>query len=175
MYDSERVSFYCDTTDQCPRLNKNNSDIIACPRRLFWIPGTGFQSLIPLISGIRDSLSCISDSKPQDSGFHQHVFPGFRIPEAIFPVFRYLDSLMWGEPFNCRLPCSVFGLYRSRLQQINSFTGKSWLILHNLSSAISDLSSFREKGRKGEGRRKRLSWVLKSPAGARESQLSYNT
>lgn len=33
MYDSETVSFYCDKTDQCPRLNKNNSDTTACPRR----------------------------------------------------------------------------------------------------------------------------------------------
>ena len=91
MYDSERVSFYCDTIDQCPRLNKNNSDIIAYPRRLFRIPGTEFQSLIPIISGIPDSTSTF-------------------FPEAKFPVFRYLDSLMWGEPYNCRLPCYVFGL-----------------------------------------------------------------
>ena len=50
----------------------------------FQIPGTGFQSLsvelgfcILIISGIAivDSLSCIPDSKPQDSGFHNQNFP----------------------------------------------------------------------------------------------------
>ena len=35
---------------------------------------------IPLVTGIPDSLSCIADSKAQDSGFHKQNFPGFRIP-----------------------------------------------------------------------------------------------
>ena len=46
------------------------------PSRGFRIPCTGFQSLsvevglwIPIVSGISDSLSCILDSKTQDSGF----------------------------------------------------------------------------------------------------------
>ena len=47
------------------------------PYRGFQIPGTGFQSLsvelafwIPIVNGIPDSLSCIPDSKAQDSRFH---------------------------------------------------------------------------------------------------------
>ena len=35
---------------------------------------------IPLVIGIPDSLSCIADSKAQDSWFHKQNFPGFRIP-----------------------------------------------------------------------------------------------
>ena len=35
---------------------------------------------IPLFIGIRDSLSCIADSKAQDSGFHEQNFFRFRIP-----------------------------------------------------------------------------------------------
>ena len=35
---------------------------------------------IPLVIGIRDSLSCIADSKARDSGFHKQNFPGFGIP-----------------------------------------------------------------------------------------------
>ena len=60
----------------------------------FWIPDTGFQYLsvelgfwIPIVSGIPETLSCIPDSKTQDSGFHKQKFPGFRNPE----------SLTWGE------------------------------------------------------------------------------
>ena len=36
----------------------------------------GFQ--IRIVSGIPDSLSWITDSKAQDSGFHRQKFPGFR-------------------------------------------------------------------------------------------------
>ena len=50
--------------------------------RGFRIPGTGFQSLsvevefwISIVSGIPDSLSCISDSKaPENSGFRSTIF-----------------------------------------------------------------------------------------------------
>ena len=38
--------------------------------------------LIPIVSGILDSLSCIPDSKTRDSGFQKHNFPGFRILQA---------------------------------------------------------------------------------------------
>ena len=48
---------------------------------VFRIPGTGFQYLsvelgfwIPIGSGIPDSLSCIPDSKTQDSTFHKQNF-----------------------------------------------------------------------------------------------------
>ena len=73
----------------------------------FRIPGTSFQSFsvglrlrIPIVSRISHSLSCIPNSKPQDSGFHKQNFPdsgnhkqnfpGFRIPQANFS--RILDS-----------------------------------------------------------------------------------
>ena len=65
------------------------------PRRGFRIPGAGFQSLsvevgfwISIVSGISDSLSCISDSKaPENSGFRKHNFLRLRIQ----------DSPTWGE------------------------------------------------------------------------------
>ena len=41
-----------------------------------------------ILSRIPDSLSCIPDSKAQDSGFHEQNFPGFRIPQAKFTGFR---------------------------------------------------------------------------------------
>ena len=61
--------------------------------RGFWIPrcgfritGTGFQFLsvelefwVPIVSGIPDSLSCIPDSKVQDSRFHQQKLPDSEI------------------------------------------------------------------------------------------------
>ena len=68
--------------------------------RGFRIPGSWFQYLslelgfwIPVVSGILDSLSCIPDSKDQDSGFHKQKFLGFwilqakisQIPESGFP------------------------------------------------------------------------------------------
>ena len=60
------------------------------PRPGFRIPGTGFRSLsvkfgfwIPSFSRIPDSLSCIPDSKAQDSGFHKKKFPGVRNPDFL--------------------------------------------------------------------------------------------
>ena len=49
----------------------------------------GFQ--IRVVSGITDSLSCMSDSKAQDSGFYWQNFLRFRIPDSptlgeTFPV-----------------------------------------------------------------------------------------
>ena len=35
---------------------------------------------VPIVSGITDSLSCISNSKAQDSGFYKQNAPGFRNP-----------------------------------------------------------------------------------------------
>ena len=49
------------------------------------IPDSGFQIpvklgfWIPIVSRIPDPLSCILDSKAQDSGFHEQNFPEFRI------------------------------------------------------------------------------------------------
>ena len=66
------------------------------PIRQSWIQ-TGFQSLlvelefwIPIVSWILDSLSCILDSKAQDSIFHQHNFPEVGILEA--NIARILES-----------------------------------------------------------------------------------
>ena len=36
-----------------------------------------FKFQIPIVSGITDSLSCIPDSKAQNSRFHEKNFPGF--------------------------------------------------------------------------------------------------
>ena len=62
------------------------------PRRGFRISGIGshyfsvqFGFWIPIVSGIPDSLSCIPDSKAQDSEFRKQKI--FRIPE----------SLKWGR------------------------------------------------------------------------------
>ena len=59
------------------------------PHHWFRIPGTGFQSLsvelglwISIVSGIPDFLSCVPNSKAQDSRFHKQNFPGFRILKA---------------------------------------------------------------------------------------------
>ena len=55
------------------------------PRPKFRIPGTGFRSLlvkfgywIPIFTRVLYSLSCIPDSKAQDSGFHEKKLPGVR-------------------------------------------------------------------------------------------------
>ena len=48
------------------------------PRCGFGIPGTGFQYLSVRRTWIPNSLSCIPDSKTQDSRFHEPNFPGFR-------------------------------------------------------------------------------------------------
>ena len=57
---------------------------------VFQIPGTGFLSLllkfgfwIRIFSRVPDSLSCILDSKIQDSGFHKKKLPGFRNPDFL--------------------------------------------------------------------------------------------
>ena len=62
--------------------------------RGFRIPGTSFQSLsvalrlwIPIVSRTSDSLSCIPNSKLQDSGCHKQTFPGFRIPDSTNKLF----------------------------------------------------------------------------------------
>ena len=60
----------------------------------FWIPRRGYpdsryqipafisETCILIASEIPDSFSCIPDSKAQDSGFYQQIFPGFLIPLA---------------------------------------------------------------------------------------------
>ena len=99
-----------------------------------WIPVI-LSVWILIVSRIPDSLSCIPDSKSQDSKFHKQKFPrfrnpawiqdsncywdsgflelysgfqspGFRIPQQKFPTFRNVDSLIWGRPVNA-LPFKV--------------------------------------------------------------------
>ena len=48
---------------------------------------SGFQALkhgfwLSIVSGIPGSLSYIRDTKAQDSRYHKHKFPGFRISQA---------------------------------------------------------------------------------------------
>ena len=53
-----------------------------------WNMDSGFQSLV---GSVLDSLSCIPDSKAQDSGFHELNFPRFRIPHA--KILRISESV----------------------------------------------------------------------------------
>ena len=90
------------------------SKIVSDPRRGFWIPGTGFRTMIfyqlnfnsgfqSHLSGIPYSLSCIQDGKAHDFGFHNQKFPGF----------RNLDSLTLGDINRCKLALNyiVFSPY----------------------------------------------------------------
>ena len=56
----------------------------------FWIPRPGFRSLlvkfgflIPISNRVLYPLSCIPDSKAQDSRFHKKKFPGFWNPDFL--------------------------------------------------------------------------------------------
>ena len=93
-----------------------------------WIPVI-LSVWILIVSRIPDSLSCIPESKSQDSKFHKQKFPrfqnpawiqdsncywdsgflelysgfqspGFHIPQQKFPTFRNVDSLVWDMPVN---------------------------------------------------------------------------
>ena len=90
------------------------SKIVSDPRRGFWIPGTGFRTMIfyqlnfnsgfqSHLSGIPYSLSCIQDCKAHDFAFHNQKFPGF----------RNLDSLTLGDINRCKLALNyiVFSPY----------------------------------------------------------------
>ena len=55
--------------------------------------------IIPLISGISGSKSCIPEFKAQDLGFHEQKFPGLRIPQTnVFP-----DSLNYIARQECEV------------------------------------------------------------------------
>ena len=58
-------------------------------RHLIPVFSRGTLDWIPILSRIPDSLSCIPDSKAQDSGFHKQKFHGFHNP----------DSLTWADAF----------------------------------------------------------------------------
>ena len=77
------------------------------PRRGFRIPATGFRSLsvelglwISIVSGSPDFLSCIPDSKAQDSRFHKHIFP--RILDSVSKISQIPESRLpyTGQPKN---------------------------------------------------------------------------
>ena len=55
----------------------------------------------PVVSEIPDFLSCIPDSKDQDSGLRKQKCPGF----------QNSDSLTCGEPFAKILDCTLLGLF----------------------------------------------------------------
>ena len=76
------------------------------PFNAFQSPGATFQSLsvdwlgfwILIVSGIPDSLSCILDSKAQDSRFHKQNFPEIRILQAKIsqiPDLRFPYKEQW--------------------------------------------------------------------------------
>ena len=68
----------------------------------FYAMDSKFQSLsvergfwIPIVSGIPDSLSCIPDSKAQESGLHKQNFPRFRNWKSVTvgeTVFFFLNE-----------------------------------------------------------------------------------
>ena len=75
----------------------------------YWIPDSlsvdlGFRILI--VSGIPDSLSCIPDSKAQDSGFQKQKFPGFSIQLQKFPEKPFFSArqILWEI---CRPICAL--------------------------------------------------------------------
>ena len=69
------------------------------PDSRYWIPvflsGTWIPD--PLVSGISDFLSCIPDSKAQDSGFHSKFFQDFEFHKQKFRGLRNPDSLTLGD------------------------------------------------------------------------------
>ena len=65
--------FHAKSWEKTVKKSIQNSLRFWIPRRGFWIPDTGFQSLsaelgfwIPIVSWIPDSLNCSPDSKAQD-------------------------------------------------------------------------------------------------------------
>ena len=70
----------------------------------------GFQ--FPIVSGIPDSLSCISDSKAQDSRFHKQLFSGF----PCMGRKKKISNILWSLHLICdqdslalsSLSCTLF-------------------------------------------------------------------
>ena len=94
--------------DQCKGIQDmlGFSITFRIPFNAFRRPGAAFQSLsvgwlgfwILIVGGIPDSLSCILDSKAQDSGFHKQNFPEIRILQAKIsqiPDFRFPYMEQW--------------------------------------------------------------------------------
>ena len=77
-----------------------------------WNLESGFQSLVGF--GIPDSLSCIPDSKVQDSGFHKQKFPGFQNSDSLTVPFwntlHYRNIFCW-----ISLHMFTFNFYKSNL------------------------------------------------------------
>ena len=76
--------------DSTPWIPDSSSWI---PHPCQWDLDSGFW--VPIVSGILDSLSCIPDSKAQDSGFHNQNFPVLRIQRP--KIFRITDLEREGE------------------------------------------------------------------------------
>ena len=75
----------------------------------YWYPdflSVELKSWIPIVSGIQESLSWITDSKTRDSRFHKQNVPGFSVPKV--KSFRIPESgiLSMGEWHECRF-CSL--------------------------------------------------------------------
>ena len=69
----------------------------------------GFR--IPVVNGIPDSYSCFSDSKAQDSGFHEEKFPRFRNPWG--DCFANLNQLLFCRSRCLCRPCCLSSLYNN--------------------------------------------------------------
>ena len=84
---------------------------------------SGFHSLsvelgflVPILTGIPDSLNCIADSKAQNSGFLKHNFHGFRNPYSltlceVFLQLRIFLLMILFSHMNCpqiRSLCLLF-------------------------------------------------------------------
>ena len=80
------TTIYSYLLSQCIKGSPRQSWI---PDYRYWIPVPG--------TCILDSLSCIPDSKAQDSGFSSKIFPDFQIPQA--------------EIFQIHLNGAIFNIY----------------------------------------------------------------
>ena len=92
------------SSSPCVRQSREPMTVLDSPFHTvdwgFQVPDSSFWSVelrfrIPVISGIPDSLSKISDSKAQDSGFHKQNFSEVWIPQAKFS--RSLEFPGFGE------------------------------------------------------------------------------
>ena len=99
--------------------------------RGFRIPGTSFQSLsvalrlwIPIVSRTSDSLSCIPNSKLQDSGCHKQTFPGFRIPQANFSRIPDSTSKILPDSTFQKQNFPLLRLPQAKFSPIEDFTSK---------------------------------------------------
>ena len=79
------------------------------PCRGFRIPGTGIQFLIvelgfwiPVVSVIPESMSCIPDSKAQDSGSRKQKILGFRNPDSVGLIVDFFHPTVLNDFWLCK-------------------------------------------------------------------------